>query len=430
MRSPELLPGEAALDPEQGHQLRQLRFPRELEVEFDRQYAADSLGYVRFALCVSALVVSLMGIPPALAGNQSDLFFRFGGMVPVLLLGLGATFLPIYRRRMQPLMAGLCLSFGVLYVLNMRAIPVATAALAMFHLVLGIAALSRLRVIWATGVTVSVTGLYLVQAALHDANPFPFTDVDQYYPALLVALLFGVVAGIFQERSARRDFLLRRLLEQEREKAEELLLNILPRDIAARLKTTPGTIAEQYAEVTVLFADLVDFSHLAARRGPVEVVDLLNRIFSEFDELAEQHGMEKIKTIGDAYMAVAGLPQPQPNHAEAAAEMALDMLAAVERVSAEKGVPLSIRIGLNSGPVVAGVIGRKKFIYDLWGDTVNMASRMETHGVTGGIQVSAETRRRLGERYQFEHRPGLQIKGRGEMDAYLLVGRRPVEVAA
>jgi class 3 adenylate cyclase len=214
-------------------------------------------------------------------------------------------------------------------------------------------------------------------------------------------------------------------LKAEREKAEGLLHNILPQAIAERLKKEQHTIiADNFAEVTVLFADIVGFTQLAAHTSPVELVNLLNQIFSAFDQLAEQHGLEKIKTIGDAYMVVGGLPIPRTDHAEAIAEMALDMQKAIDRFNAINGQEFNIRIGINTGPVVAGVIGLKKFIYDLWGDTVNTASRMESHGVTGSIQVTAATYQLLQDKYQWKERGAIQVKGKGEMTTYLLIGRK------
>jgi len=211
-----------------------------------------------------------------------------------------------------------------------------------------------------------------------------------------------------------------RQLKAEREKSDRLLLNILPAPIAARLKQSQGIIAEQFDDVTVLFADIVDFTLLSARVTPTELVGLLNEIFSLFDELAERHGLEKIKTIGDAYMVVGGLPMPRQDHAEAVADMALDMRQAIARLHDECEDRFTIRIGMHSGPVVAGVIGTSKFAYDLWGDTVNTASRMESHGIPGHIQVSATTYRRLRKQYHFTARGPLCVKGKGEMKTYLL----------
>lgn len=212
--------------------------------------------------------------------------------------------------------------------------------------------------------------------------------------------------------------------EEAQERSERLLLNVLPKSIADRLKRDPTAIADSYAEVTVLFADIVDFTKFSASIAPRELVGVLNDVFTEFDQLAERHGLEKIKTVGDAYMAVGGLPVPRPDHTEAVAEMALEMHDALARCQARTGTPLKLRIGINTGPVIAGVIGSKKFIYDLWGDTVNTASRMESHGLPGSIQVTREVYDRLRDRFVFLERGLIAIKGKGEMAVYLLTGRR------
>ncbi|MCL1475799.1 adenylate/guanylate cyclase domain-containing protein [Argonema antarcticum] len=214
------------------------------------------------------------------------------------------------------------------------------------------------------------------------------------------------------------------ILRVEQEKSERLLLNILPFSIAEQLKQQQSCIAERFEEVTILFADIVGFTSLAARIPPIELVSLLNEIFSAFDRLASLYSLEKIKTIGDAYMVVGGLPSPRSDHASAIAEIALDMQREITRFQRDNGEPFSIRIGIHTGPVVAGVIGLKKFSYDLWGDAVNIASRMESLGIAGSIQVTATTYELLREKYLFEERGVLKVKGRGEILAYLLKGRK------
>jgi adenylate cyclase len=212
-------------------------------------------------------------------------------------------------------------------------------------------------------------------------------------------------------------------LNQQRQETERLLLSILPESIAERLKRNPETIADSFAEVTVLFADLVDFTAHAHQISATETVSLLNQIFSEFDQLAEQYQLEKIKTIGDGYMVAGGLPTPTSNHAEAIADMAIAMQKVVTQFRYPSGEPFQLRVGIHSGAVIAGVIGKKKFTYDLWGDTVNMASRMESRGLPGRIQVSPITYRRLQYRYALEDRGIIEVKGFGEMQTYWLNGK-------
>lgn len=212
------------------------------------------------------------------------------------------------------------------------------------------------------------------------------------------------------------------LIEQKNRENEALLLNILPGEIADRLKGGESEIADSFADVTVLFGDLVGFTALSARMSPDEIVDMLNGLFRRFDRVANEMGIEKIKTIGDCYMAVCGLPKPCSGHAEKMARMALRMMEETREHGKEKGLSLQMRIGLNSGPVVAGVIGTSKFIYDLWGDTVNLASRMESTGVPGEIQVTRSVYERLKDSFQLEGRGMVQVKGKGEIEAWLLHG--------
>jgi adenylate cyclase len=211
-------------------------------------------------------------------------------------------------------------------------------------------------------------------------------------------------------------------LELEQDKSERLLLNVLPEPVAARLKEREGVIADEFPAVTVLFADLVGFTPLSERLSATELVSFLDRIFARWDVLAAEFGTEKIKTIGDAYMVAAGIPLPRNDHAEAIAEMALAMGPEVARCSSEIGEPLGVRIGIDTGPVVAGVIGQAKFSYDLWGDTVNTASRMESHALAGTIQVTERSYERLRNCFELRRRGAIDVKGKGQMNCYLLIG--------
>jgi|RhiMetdeSRZDD1v2_1073273.scaffolds.fasta_scaffold60472_3 adenylate cyclase len=201
---------------------------------------------------------------------------------------------------------------------------------------------------------------------------------------------------------------------------ERLLLNILPAPIAERLKSGDEHIADKFAEVSVLFADIVEFTKLAASMAAPSLVELLNDLFTRFDLAASEFGIEKIKTIGDAYMAVCGLPRVCDDHSERILQMAQRLMQIAREFSAERGLNLHLRIGVNRGPVVAGIVGRRKFIYDLWGDTVNVASRMESHGVADAIQVTRPVFERLRDRYSFEARGSIEVKGKGQVEAWLL----------
>ncbi|PPT10165.1 Adenylate/guanylate cyclase [Geitlerinema sp. FC II] len=228
----------------------------------------------------------------------------------------------------------------------------------------------------------------------------------------------GTVQDITKRKEAEE------ALRAEQEKSESLLLNVLPKSIAEQLKQDRTCIAERFDEATILFADLVNFTSLSAQMSPSKLVDLLNEIFSTFDQFALAYRLEKIKTIGDAYMVAAGLPMPISDHAEAIAEMALEMQWAIGQFKQENGIPFQLRIGINTGPVVAGVIGIRKFTYDLWGDTVNIASRMESQGQVGKIQVTEATYLKLKDRYVLEPRGIVNVKGRGEMMTYWLCDRK------
>lgn len=238
------------------------------------------------------------------------------------------------------------------------------------------------------------------------------------YTANVAIALLTTVSGVlwFNQESA----LLEERLRLARQRTQELLARVLPEAIALRLLGGEGQIADHHAEVTVLFADLVGFTRLSERLPPAELVALLNDVFARFDAIAHQHGVEKIKTMGDGYMAAAGVPEPMADHAGAMAAVALGLRAAVQDVRRATGHDLQVRVGVHSGSVVAGVIGQRRFGYDLWGDTVNIASRMESHGVPGAVQVSDATRRRLEDRYRFTARGAIEIKGKDAMEVFLL----------
>jgi adenylate cyclase len=233
------------------------------------------------------------------------------------------------------------------------------------------------------------------------------------------SVAFTLLASFAHQRNAALT-----ALRAEQEKSEALLLNILPHPIAERLKAAAETIADHFAAATIVFADVVDFTLLAQRLPPAQVVGILDRVFSHFDVLVERHGLEKIKTIGDCYMAAAGVPNPCADHARRAALLALEMreVFATSAVACQPG--LELRIGINSGPVVAGVIGRKRFLYDLWGDAVNTASRMESHGTPGEIQITRATYELVKDDFVCTPRGTILVKGKGEMETWYLVGRR------
>ncbi len=250
-------------------------------------------------------------------------------------------------------------------------------------------------------------------------NPPPTTEaaIQASFVVVLVGVsLFFLVLFLYFTRERE---LAQAEADQERARSDALLLNVLPDEIVARLKNGERVIADRFEDASVLFADIADFTPMSATMTPGELVQLLNEIFSEFDRLAGRYGVEKIKTIGDCYMVAAGVPVPRPDHARVLADMALEMQELVA-TRTYNGRDLRFRIGINSGPLVAGVIGEQKFIYDLWGDTVNTASRMESHGMAGLIQVTADTRDRLDGAYVLTPRGTVDVKGKGPMPVFLL----------
>jgi adenylate cyclase len=269
-------------------------------------------------------------------------------------------------------------------------------------------------------------GLVAVSAAIDPALARDAPDVPD---GVVVAYFALNILGVATTAYALLQYFVR-ARERAQAKSERLLLNVLPEPVAARLKEEDGIIADAFSSVSVLFADIVGFTPLSERLPAPEVVALLDVVFARWDALAARHGVEKIKTIGDAYMAACGIPLPRADHAEAIAEMALAMRPAVALTAEETGLALEVRIGIDCGPVVAGVIGRAKFIYDLWGDTVNTASRMESHAPPDTIQVTQRTYEQLRKRYELRPRDPIDVKGKGPMTTYLLLGLRGADVLA
>jgi guanylate cyclase len=271
----------------------------------------------------------------------------------------------------------------------------------------------------ATGWFVAFVGLVILSGLLQ-----PYVRLtNNLSPALQIFFfamnLLGVGSLVFLMVAY---FVRQKNLYQE--KSENLLLNILPKEIAAILKNESRTIADHYDGASVLFADMVNFTPMSAEMSPIEMVELLNEIFSHFDALVEKYGLEKIKTVGDCYMVAAGVPRPRADHAQAIVRLALEMRAFLQNNTFKASRPVAFRIGLNSGPVLAGVIGRKKFIYDLWGDAVNTASRMESHGTSGIIQITRATYEIIKDEFICEPRGTVNVKGKGEMEVWHVVGAK------
>jgi class 3 adenylate cyclase len=404
-----------------------------LERRFQDTYFDANIQYIRIATFLGAVTWAAFG-PLALLvvegeGVLRDSLIRYGLGVPIGLVSLALTYVPSYRRIWQPMITGAILLSGFVWVIH-RALVVdgpSDWGYAGNMLILIFAyILSRLQFRYS-----ALAGVALI--VMHNVGAFLFTTdttIDiifgDYF--LLVTAFIGTVGAYVLERSQRLLFLRDRELDRERGRSEGLLRNILPEHIADRLKqrdpaTEHGHIAQAFDEVTVVFADLVDFTQQSSRSQPPEIVEVLDQVFSRFDALAERFGLEKIKTIGDAYMAVAGVPERRADDVEVAAQMALAMREEVRELRWPSGDQMTVRIGMATGPAVAGVIGTRKFAYDLWGDTVNTAARMESNGTPGEIQVSDAVHERLGERFRFSEAHIVNLKGKGPTPARFLIGR-------
>jgi adenylate cyclase len=270
----------------------------------------------------------------------------------------------------------------------------------------------RRTLLWIVGFVALLPITALLQPHLSPAH-LPDAFVTWFF-VLNLGTVIAVVFGLLYYFVRRRDFF--------QESSEMLLLNILPKEISEALKTEPRAIAAHYDEASILFADIVGFTPMAATMLPLTLVDLLNEVFECFDELVDKYELEKIKTIGDCYMVAAGVPRPRVDHAEALVNFAVDMQAEIGKRTFG-GRRLAFRIGINSGPVVAGVIGRRKFIYDLWGETVNMASRMESHGTSGVIQITRRTFDLVSEHFDCQARGPIEVKGVGRVETWYVTGR-------
>jgi class 3 adenylate cyclase len=415
------------------------RFPASLEEEFLEDYNAKSLAHIRLALVVGTSIYAAFGVIDLLILPEARSLYwgvRFLVCLVSSLVWLCsfADWFPAYSQR---------LCSGVVFAAGAGLIAISLGAISLtidlYHagfliLITYCHTFIKLRFLHAIIVSLSLSLIRLAVDLWLDPPLIIFVNNLGYF---IAANAMGMFASYAHESYMRKDFLHDRQIKMERDRSEQLLLNILPHSIVQRLKAdnyleldrgfmrvSNELIADNFTEVTVLFADIVNFTQLASTISPRELVSLLNQVFSAFDRIAEQYELEKIKTIGDAYMVVGGLPQPRADHAIAIANMALEMQKITTTLGKELGFNLQIRIGINTGAVVAGIIGIKKFIYDLWGDTVNIASRMESSSVIGEIQVSQSTYEYLSDSFEFESRGEIELKGKGKMHAYLLKGRK------
>ncbi len=276
---------------------------------------------------------------------------------------------------------------------------------------------------WFVGYILLVVASGFLEPLVRTADQLPITVLNTFFIMNITAV--SAIAFILLYYFIGQKDTAMRLLAQEQQRSESLLLNILPQQIADILKVEQRVIADQYDSASIIFADLVGFTPLSATMTPVEMVELLNEIYSYLDDLVEKYGLEKIRTMGDGYMVVSGVPRPRPDHAHAAADMALEACGFLDGFRTRTGQSLQFRMGINSGPLVAGVVGHKKFHYDIWGDAVNVASRMESHGAPGRVHMTAATRELIKDEFDCERRGKVNVKGKGEMETWFLVGRKP-----
>jgi class 3 adenylate cyclase len=410
-----------------------LRFRNpDLEAAYDKDFYQHNLGNLRFAFLGGVALWVLFGLVIdgfllVQADQTFDLVMRYGVFIPLLLVGLGLTFLREFERIWEwvaTIVVVLTVLIWVYYNSQVLTMPVDYGYVGVILITAFTYTLLRLRFILVVLTTAIAIAAYV---------PYAIVAIHIFGVKTVLATLYLVtfgglwgVAAYRLERFTRLLFVRERQLDRERERSDNLLLNVLPRAIVSRLKARPseGRMAEALDEVSIVFADAVGSTGQAARSSPEAFADTLDQLFSRFDDLADRYGLEKVKTIGDAYMAVAGAPIPMEHHAQAAADMALDMLARAGEVRWPSGDPMVIRVGVATGPAVAGVIGQRKFAYDLWGDTVNLASRLEASGEPGRILISEAMAQLLADRYEFGPSLVLDLKGMGPTPVRFLVARR------
>jgi class 3 adenylate cyclase len=414
-----------------------LRFPDEvIETRFQEDYHANTVSTTRLALVLGLILYSLFGILDVYAIPVSKdvvWIIRYGIVAPVIVAALLATFASSLQKYTQAFMCAVVAISG-LGIAAMISITTEAEFGNRFYFTGLILismwgySLSRLRFWYAVLANVIImTGYEFasieMKKLLESETGIVIFTMHNFF--FLGANVIGMFASYYLERYTRRDFLQKYTIQAQRDRADKLLYNVLPQRIAERLKESSETIAEEFSSATVLFADIVNFTPISARFGPREVVDMLNELFSHFDELVDKYGVEKIQVAGDGYMVAAGVPTPRPDHATVLAQLALDMLDYVKQQEFLGGRhPIEIRIGLNSGSLIAGVIGRKKYFYALWGDMVNTASRMESHGESGKIQITRETYELVREEFECEYIGEITVKGKGRMEAWHLLAKK------
>jgi class 3 adenylate cyclase len=413
-----------------------LHFPEEVEEEFLEDYHLNTVSTTRLALFLGLVLFSLFGVLDLYAVPISKnivWFIRYVVIAPVIIFAIIATYIDFFQKHIQLLM-GIVVAISGLGIVAMISITREVEFGNRFYFTGLILvsmwgySLSRLRFWYAIIANLAIMAGYefasivMKQLLTTETGIVIFTMHNFFF---IGGNIIGMFASYALERYTRRDFIQKYTIQAQRDQADKLLYNVLPERIAEQLKHGTGTIAEEYNSATVLFADIVNFTPISARYAPHEVVEMLDELFSNFDELVDKYGVEKIQVAGDGYMVAAGVPTPRPDHATVLAQLALDMLDCVknEKLLDDKH-PIEIRIGLNSGSLLGGVIGRKKYFYALWGDTVNTASRMESHGFRGKIQITRATYELVKDEFECEYVGVIPVKGKGEMDVWHLIARK------
>jgi len=404
------------------------------DAELERAYLDHSARASRrtFRLLSALAFLATIGAwfsDPGMFGTEANVEVMHRGramfMLPVLVLGVAFAYAPVSWFRRGWRVAVVIVAFtmvGLPGLISMRipdpgALDIASAYISLCTVLVMVAVVMPIGFAYVVA-AVGTSGAAMVTVA--STWPTYHGDAPGW---IVVSAALSLSTGYQVNLRDRLAFAAQYRLDEERARSEGLLRNVLPAPIAERLKAGETRIADRFERATVLFADLVGFTQLAAKLEPEALVAALDEVFSAFDDIAARHGLEKIKTIGDAYLVVGGVPTPRDDHAVAVAEMALEIRALIARKQFA-GHQLEVRIGLHSGPLVAGVIGKQKFIYDLWGDTVNTASRMESSGVAGAIQVTGATEALLRDRFTLESRGTVTVKGKGELETWLLRGPR------
>lgn len=402
---------------------------RELEAAY-REYAFPQMrGMMRMALVVAAILYLAFGFLDAwvVAEVKEKVWIIRILVTAFFALLYVATFARFFKKVILAAMTSFTFVAGTGILIMLLLADDAGAQLYYAGLILVI--IGSLLMLGSPFVHGLMGCLYILVAyeviAIARDTPLPILVSNTFF--LASSLIIAAFTAYSLELHVRRGFYQTRIIEKERAKSESLLLNILPEDTAKVLKERNGTIADYFDEVSILFADMVGFTPLTEQMTPTAMVELLNELFCYFDSLVEKYHLEKIRTIGDSYMVTSGVPRPRSDHAQALARMALDMRDfAASSVRLPYG-RLQLRIGINSGPVMAGVIGKKKFQYDVWGSAVNIASRMESQGIVGKIQVSQATYELLADEFICEQRGTVMVKGIGTMETWFLVDRKRFE---